>query len=72
MANSEANATLYQMSDNFGGNAESIGYYTAFYQVWNSTFQAPMNSTTPIERESISVNQSVHIFLSSPGIKTRR
>ena len=72
LANSEANATLYQMSNNFGGNSESIGYYTLFYQVWNGTFQsAPINSITPIERESISVNQSVGIFLSSPGINNQ-
>ena len=70
LANSEANATLYQMSNNFGGNSESIGYYTLFYQVWNGTFQsAPMNSITPIERESISVNQSVGAFPEQPWNK---
>ncbi len=68
VANVEANATLFNMTDSFGGSAESIGYYSVFFSAWNSTdFQSlpNWNSTTVIEYEALAINQSVSAFLGS-------
>lgn len=40
MANSVANATVYALTDGFGGDAESIQYYSAFDGYWMASFQA--------------------------------
>ena len=65
VANVEANATVFNITDSFGGSAESIGYYSAFFPVWNSTFRSLPSSTSVLEREVLAINQSVATFLGS-------
>lgn len=74
VANVEANATLFNMTDSFGGSAESIGYYSVFFSAWNSTdFQnlPNWNSTTVIECEALAINQSVSAFLGSGQVNSQ-
>jgi RND superfamily putative drug exporter len=68
IANAQANSTVLALTGNFGGNAQSLGYYTLFFQVWNSTFQALPSTTSPLDRETLAVNESVTTFLSSGQI----
>lgn len=68
LADIEANATVYMATANFGGNLQSIGYYSIFFPVWNSTFQHMSNNTSILEREAFAVNQSVTTFLNTPGL----
>ena len=69
LANLQANATAYQITDNFGGDPNSIGYYTAFFNVWNSSFlSVPANASSVVDRETLAINQSVALFLSSPQL----
>src|SRR5271157_1821200 len=67
LADSKANATVYTVTANFGGSAQSIAYYSIFYPVWNATFQTEPNATV-LEREAFAVNQSVTTFLSAPRL----
>lgn len=67
LADLEANATVYNSTANFGGSEQSIGYYSIFYPIWNSTFQTEPNATV-LEREAFAINQSVTTFLSGPGL----
>lgn len=67
-ANKMANATLYQATEDFGGSAQSIQYYSAFYMAWNSTFLTLPGNTTSAQREAVSVQQTVGMFLTSPSI----
>ena len=72
LANLQANATVYQITNNFGGDPNSIGYYTAFFNVWNSSFESlPNNAISVPDRESLVINQSVTLFLSTPQIDTQ-
>src|SRR5208337_2449732 len=57
VANVEANATVFNMTDS--------GYYSVFFPVWNSTFQSLPNSTSVLDREALAINQSVSTFLGS-------
>lgn len=68
LVNQEANATIFSKTNSFGGSNESIGYYTAFFEAWNSTFSRLPNSTSITERESESIGQAVSLFSGSPGI----
>src|SRR5271157_1040599 len=68
LADIEANATVYNATANFGGNVQSIGYYSIFYPVWNSTFQNLPNTTSMLDREAFAINQSVTTFLNAPGV----
>ncbi len=69
IANLQANATAYQITNNFGGDPNSIGYYTAFFNVWNSSFLSlPANASSVADRETLAINQSVALFLSSPQL----
>ena len=69
IANLQANTTTYQITNNFGGDPNSIGYYTAFFNVWNSSFlNLPSNASSVLDSESLAINQSVALFLSSPQI----
>jgi RND superfamily putative drug exporter len=69
LATLQANATVYQITNNFGGDPNSIGYYTAFFNVWNSSFESlPNNAISVLDRESLAINQSVTLFLSTPQI----
>ncbi len=64
-ANIQANATVFGLTDNFGGDPQSIGYYSAFFGAWTASFQALPNDTTVLDREAFAVNQSVTALLSS-------
>ena len=64
-ANMAANATVYGLTSNFGGDAQSIGYYTAFFGAWTASFQALPNTTTVLDREAFAINQSATAMLSS-------
>ncbi|MGD0450543.1 MAG: MMPL family transporter [Candidatus Bathyarchaeia archaeon] len=65
MANLEANATVYSLTSNFGGDAQSIGYYQAFFGAWSSSFQTLSNDTAVSNREAFAVNQAVTSMLIS-------
>ncbi len=68
IANMLANTTVYTLTGNFGGDAQFIGYYTAFYSAWDNSFQALPNGTSIADREAFSIGQSVSGFLSNPQI----
>ena len=68
IANMQANATAYVLTGNFGGDVQSIGYYTAFYSAWDNSFQVLPNETSVIDREAFAIGQSVLGFLSNPQI----
>ena len=68
-ADSNASSIVLTETHNFGGNATSLGYYTAFFQAWNSSFLGfPSNSITVLQREANAINQSVTMFLKNPQI----
>ncbi|HZW54883.1 MAG TPA: MMPL family transporter [Nitrososphaerales archaeon] len=71
IANSQANMTLYSQTGGFGGNPETIGYYTLFYRVWNSTFQTLPNSTSLQDREAMAINQTATQFLQNPQLDSQ-
>jgi len=71
IANMKANATAYILTSNFGGDAQSIGYYTAFYSVWDNSFQVLPNDTSIADREAFAIGQSVSGFLSNPQIDSQ-
>ncbi len=64
-ANMAANSTVYGLTSNFGGDAQSIGYYTAFFGAWTASFQAFSNTTAVLDREAFAINQSVTAMLSN-------
>jgi putative drug exporter of the RND superfamily len=68
MANVQANATAFAVTGNFGGAAQSIAYYSAFFNIWNSSFQTLPNNTTVLDREAFAINQTVSAFLSNPQL----
>jgi RND superfamily putative drug exporter len=65
IANMQANVTAYNLTSNFGGDDQSIGYYTAFFNAWTSSFQTLPNGTSVADREAFAINQSVSAFLSN-------
>jgi RND superfamily putative drug exporter len=65
MANMEANATVYSLTSNFGGNVQSIGYYQAFFGVWSASFQVLSNDTPVASREAFAINQAFTAMLTS-------
>lgn len=65
IANMQANATTYSLTSNFGSDAQSIGYYTAFYGAWATSFQALPNSTSEADREAFAIGQAVSGLISS-------
>ena len=67
-ANTQANATMFIVTSNFGGNAESIGYYTAFFNAWNTSYQALPDSTSVTDREAFAIGQAVAAFLNNPQL----
>ncbi len=70
-ANIQANATMFSVTSNFGGNAQSIGYYTAFFNAWNASYQVLPNSTSVSDREAFAVGQAVAAFLNNPQLDTQ-
>jgi len=67
-ANMQANATTISVTSNFGGDAESLGYYTAFFNAWNASYQTLLSSTSVLYREAFAVSQAVTVFLSNPQL----
>ncbi len=65
VANAQANATTINVTSDFGGNAEYIGYYTAFFNAWNASYQTLPDNTSVTDREAFAVNQSITSMLSS-------
>jgi RND superfamily putative drug exporter len=65
--NDVANA-VFNVTSNFGGDAQSIAYYSVFFNAWNSSFQTLPEGTTVVDREAFAVNQSVSVFLSNPQL----
>jgi len=70
-ANFAANTTVYSLTFNFGGDAQSIGYYSAFFGAWMASFQALPNTTSVLEREAFAINQSVTTMLSGSLIDSQ-
>jgi len=70
-ANAQANATMYSVTDNFGGNAESAGYYTAFFNAWNASYLTLPSSTSVSNRESYAIGEAVTAFLNNPQLNTQ-
>ena len=68
IANAEANATVLNVTSSFGGNTQSLGYYSVFLPIWNSTFQSLPNDTSVVDREALAINQSITTFLNSGGV----
>ncbi len=68
VANIEANATVFDVTSNFGGDAQSIAYYSAFFNIWSGTFQTLPNNTSVLDRQAFAINQSVLAFLTSPQL----
>jgi len=63
----QSNSTLYAQTGAFGGNQQSVGYYTAFYQIWDASFQSALAvNLTPLQREALAVNGAVSQMTSSP------
>jgi putative drug exporter of the RND superfamily len=67
-ANTQANATMFSVTSNFGGNAESTAYYTAFFNAWNASYQSLPDSTSVSDREAFAVGQAVTAFLNNPQL----
>ncbi len=64
----QANATIYSMTSAFGGNQQSIGYYSAFYTFWDTGFQPkprPGFEPDPINEVS-AIGGAVNQTVSSP------
>ncbi len=71
IVNAQANATVFSVTSNFGGNAESIGYYTAFFNAWNASYQALPSNTSVSNREAFAVKQSVSAMISSQQLNAQ-
>jgi len=67
-ANNQANATMFSVTSNFGGNSQSIGYYTAFFYAWNTSYQTLPDSTSVSDREAFAIGQAVAAVLSTPQL----
>jgi RND superfamily putative drug exporter len=67
-ANMQANITTFTVTNNFGGNAESIGYYTAFFNAWNASYQLLSPDTAVSNREAYAVGQAVSAFMNNPEL----
>jgi len=67
-ANTLANDTMFSVTSNFGGNAQSIGYYMAFYGAWADSFQTLPSTTAVSDRENYAIGQCVSAIMSNPQI----
>jgi RND superfamily putative drug exporter len=66
IANQQANATIFAQTGSFGGDQQSIGYYTAFFGYWNASVQtAPTNRTQWEAWEAAAVSGAVSNVTSS-------
>ncbi len=66
-SNAMANATVYQLTSNFGGNTQSLQYYNAFYGYWLYSFQPQVlsSSASAFDHETFAINQTVTTMLTS-------
>jgi RND superfamily putative drug exporter len=65
LVDQQANSTIYAETGAFGGNQQSIGYYTAFFGYWNASFtEAP--KITLLQREAFAVDGAVAQLTGSP------
>ncbi len=71
MVNVQANSTVFTVTSNFGNNAESIGYYTAFFNAWNSSYATLPISTLISDREAFAIGQAVSSLLSSSQLDSQ-
>jgi uncharacterized membrane protein YdfJ with MMPL/SSD domain len=55
---------LFSVTGNFGNNSNSIGYFEAFYGVWNNTSN-PYYSSSQSDRLNFSINQAFTILNST-------
>jgi hypothetical protein len=62
MINQLASDRIIEITNNFNGDALSLGYFSIFKGVWNESFSIPSISN-PSERAQFAVSQSVPIFL---------
>jgi RND superfamily putative drug exporter len=67
-ANAQANSTTFSVTGNFGGAAESIGYFTAFFKAWNASYLTLPASTSVSNREAYAIGQAVAGFLGNSQI----
>jgi RND superfamily putative drug exporter len=59
---------MFNATSDFGGNAQSIAYYSEFFDLWNTTFQTLPNGAAVLDREASAVNQSVLALLGDPQL----
>jgi len=71
MVNAQANLTMFTVTSNFGNNAESIGYYTAFFNAWNGSYTTLPVSTSISDREAFAIGQAVSSLLSNPQLDSQ-
>ena len=66
-SNAVANATVYQLTSNFGDNTQSLQYYNAFYGYWLYSFQPQVlsSSASAFDHETFAINQTVTAMLTS-------
>jgi RND superfamily putative drug exporter len=69
-ANAQANVTMLNVTNDFGGNTESLGYYSAFFYAWNASFSTLPSSTSVSDRESYAVGQAVTATLPHLNVQT--
>ncbi|HML02581.1 MAG TPA: MMPL family transporter [Candidatus Bathyarchaeia archaeon] len=69
--NAQANSTVFNVTSNFGGNVESLGYYTAFFDAWNASYTTLSNGTSISDREAFAIGQAVSSFLSNPQLNSQ-
>ncbi len=71
IVNMQANATTYNLTSNFGGNPQSMGYYAAFYGAWATSFQVLPNSTSVADRETFAIGQAVSSLINSSQLDSQ-
>ncbi len=64
LANQQANQTVLQMTNSFGGDPLSLGYYSTFTTMWNASFRNPA-ITNPLERAQFASNLTALSFAQS-------
>ncbi|MCL4435328.1 MAG: MMPL family transporter [Thaumarchaeota archaeon] len=70
VVNQQANLTVLQMTNSFGGNQLSLGYYSTFAKMWNASFRNPA-ITNPLERAQYASNLTALSFAQSAPIDSQ-
>jgi len=63
--------SMFNVTSNFQGNAESMAYYSTFYNAWITSFQSLSNSTSASNREALAIGEAVKAFLSNPQLNAQ-